>query len=214
MAKSGQAHKTCDFQVNVSGFPIRRSAAVRLTGLVRNATLDDSWPWDVQMQVENGKVAVFHYVVRDADAAETAPPVDSSRDRGEPLAIMVGRGGLIAGVESALRGKAAGERFDVRVAPEDGYGVRDEAAVQRVPKKFFAAPDRLRPGQMTTLSTRDGDRPVTVLKVGMSVVDVDVNHPLAGKTLAFEIEMVDVRDPTPDELSHGHAHGADGHAGH
>ena len=67
---------------------------------------------------------------------------------------------------------------------------------------------------MTTLSTRDGDRPVTVLKVGMSVVDVDVNHPLAGKTLTFDIEMVDVREPTQDELAHGHAHGADGHAGH
>lgn len=166
------------------------------------------------MQVENGKVAVFHYVVREADAPADAVDVDSSRDRGEPLAVMVGRGGLIAGVEKALRGKSAGDRFEVRVAPDDGYGVRNENAVQRVPKKFFAAPERLRAGQTTTLSTRDGDRPVTVLKVGMSVVDVDVNHPLAGKTLAFDIEMMDVREPTEDELAHGHAHGADGHAGH
>lgn len=166
------------------------------------------------MQVENGKVAVFHYVVREADSADDVPDVDASRARGEPLAIMVGRGGLIAGVETALTGKSAGDRFVVRVPPEEGYGVRNEGSVQRVPKKFFSAPERLRPGQMTTLSTRDGDRPVTVLKVGMSVVDVDVNHPLAGKTLTFDIEMVDVREPTQDELAHGHAHGADGHAGH
>ncbi len=166
------------------------------------------------MQAQNGKVAVFHYVVRDKDAPEGAADVDSSRERGEPLAIMLGRGGLIAGVESALLGKAAGDRFEVQVKPEEGYGVRNENAVQRVPKKFFQAPDRLRAGQTTTLSTRDGSRAVTVLKVGMSVVDVDVNHPLAGKTLTFDIEMLDVREPTPDELAHGHAHGADGHAGH
>ena len=166
------------------------------------------------MQVENGKVAVFHYVVRDAEAPVGAAHVDSSRERGEPLAIMMGRGGLIAGVEAALLGKSVGDRFQVQVLPAEGYGVRRENAVQRVPKKLFAAPERLRPGQTTTLSTRDGGRPVTVLKVGMSVVDVDVNHPLAGKTLAFDIEMLDVREPTQDELAHGHAHGADGRAGH
>ncbi len=166
------------------------------------------------MQVANGKVAVFHYIVRDVAAPADAEDVDSSRERGQPLAIMVGQGGLIPGVEQALQGKSAGDRFEVIVPPGEGYGLRNEAAVQRVPKKFFQDPERLRPGQMTTLSTRDGSRPVTVLKVGMSVVDVDVNHPLAGKTLKFDIEMVDVREATQDELSHGHAHGADGHAGH
>jgi len=166
------------------------------------------------MIAEKGKVAVFHYVVRDSLAPADATPVDSSRDRGEPLAVLIGRGGLIRGVEDALAGKSAGDRFEVSVPPEQGYGPRDENAVQRVPKKFFAANERLHPGLRTTLSTRDGARAVTVLKVGMSVVDVDVNHPLAGKTLKFDIEMVDVRDPTDDERSHGHAHGADGHAGH
>ncbi len=166
------------------------------------------------MIAERGKVAVFHYVVRDSAAAHDAPPVDSSRERGEPLAVLIGRGGLIKGVEDALVGKSAGDSFKVSVPPEQGYGLRNDDAVQRVPKKFFAPNERLHPGLMTTLSTRDGARPVTVIKVGMSVVDVDVNHPLAGKTLDFDIDMVDVREPTDDERSHGHAHGADGHAGH
>jgi len=165
------------------------------------------------MQAERGKVVVFHYVVRDADS-DTGAEIDSSRERAEPLAVLLGYGGLIAGVESALAGKSAGERFEVRVSAEQGYGNRREDAVQRVPRKFFRSGERLKAGDSTLLQTREGTRAVTVLKVGMSVVDVDLNHPLAGKTLLFDIEVKEVREPTDDERSHGHAHGADGHAGH
>jgi FKBP-type peptidyl-prolyl cis-trans isomerase SlyD len=81
-----------------------------------------------------------------------------------------------------------------------------------VPKKYFRDPDHLKPGMLTVLSVSGGgQRQVTVQKVGSSVVDVDLNHPLAGKTLTFDVEIVDVRDATPEELAHGHAHGADGH---
>ena len=160
------------------------------------------------MKVEPSKVVVFHYTVRE----NGGEAVESSRDRGEPLAFLVGTGMLIPGLEKALMGHESGERFDVTVEPADAYGERREDYTQRVPKKYFQDPDHLRPGMLTVLSVSGGgQRQVTVQKVGSSVVDVDLNHPLAGKTLTFDVEIVDVRDATPEELSHGHAHGPAGH---
>src|SRR3954470_15129077 len=160
------------------------------------------------MKVETGKVVVFHYAVSESGGEA----VESSRDRAEPLAFLVGRGALIPGLEKALMGREAGERFEVDVEPADAYGERREDFTQRVPKKYFRDAEHLKPGMTTVLSVREGgQRQVTVQKVGSSVVDVDLNHPLAGKKLRFDVEIVDVRDASAEELSHGHAHGAGGH---
>ena len=158
------------------------------------------------MQAEKDKVVTFHYRLTDEGGAE----IDSSHGR-EPLAILFGHGAIIPGLETALGGHVAGDRFDVVVPPEEAYGLRRDDFTQRVPKKYFGDADHLAPGMRTVLRTDDGHRPVTVLKVGSSVVDVDLNHPMAGKTLNFAIELVDVRDATADELEHGHVHGAGGH---
>ena len=159
------------------------------------------------MKVEEKKVVAFHYTVSDGGEA-----LESSRDRGEPLAFLVGSGGLIPGLEQALMGREEGERFEVMVEPSQAYGERRADYTQRVPKKYFQHPDHLKPGMTTVLSTSDGGRrQVTVQKVGSSVVDVDLNHPLAGKTLKFDVEITGVRDATADELAHRHAHGIDGH---
>jgi FKBP-type peptidyl-prolyl cis-trans isomerase SlyD len=159
------------------------------------------------MKVEANKVVTFHYTVSD----ETGK-VESSHDRSEPIAFLVGRGGLIPGLEKALDGRESGERFEVAVEPAEAYGERRADFTQRVPKKYFRDSEHLRPGTVTVLSVQGGgQRQVTVQKIGSSVVDVDLNHPLAGKTLTFDVEIVDVRDATPEELAHGHAHGADGH---
>ena len=158
------------------------------------------------MQAEKDKVVTFHYLLTDDCGAE----VDSSHGR-EPLAILFGRGSIIPGLETAIAGHAAGDRFDVVVPPEEAYGLRREDYTQRVPKKYFREGDRLAPGMRTVLQTGDGHRSVTVVKVGSSVVDVDLNHPMAGKTLKFAIEVVDVRDSTAEELEHGHVHGPGGH---
>ena len=160
------------------------------------------------MKVEPSKVVVFHYAVRE----NGGEPVESSHDRGEPLAFLVGTGMLIPGLEKALTGHEAGERFDVTVEPAEAYGERREDFTQRVPKKYFRDAEQLKPGMMTVLSVSGGgQRQVTVQKVGSSVIDVDLNHPLAGKTLVFDVEIVDVRDATPEEIEHKHAHGASGH---
>lgn len=158
------------------------------------------------MQVAKDTVVSFHYTLTDADGNR----IDSSRES-EPLAILHGHGALIAGVEKALEGKAAGEQFVVSVPPEEGYGLRDEGRTQRVPKKYFKDGDRLKPGMVTVLQSQQGMHQVTVIKVGATVIDIDANHPLAGKTLSFDIEITAVREASPEELAHGHVHGPGGH---
>ena len=158
------------------------------------------------MQVAKDKVVAFHYTLTD----ETGSKIDSSREA-EPLAILHGHGALIPGVEAALEGKVVGDKFDVSVPPEQGYGLRDEERTQRVPKKYFQDGERLKPGMVTMLRSQQGVHQVTVIKVGATVIDIDGNHPLAGKTLNFDIEITDVRDASAEELAHGHVHGPGGH---
>jgi FKBP-type peptidyl-prolyl cis-trans isomerase SlyD len=153
------------------------------------------------MKIEANTVATFHYSLAD----ENGQAIEGSRG-GEPMAALHGAGNVIPGVEAALAGRAAGERFSITVPPERGYGLRQDGLTQRVPKKYFRDPRQLKPGAQTVLGTRDGQRMVTVLKVGQSVVDVDLNHPMAGRTLVFDIEVVGVRAATAEEIEHGHAH--------
>jgi len=158
------------------------------------------------MQVEKDKVVFFHYRLSDDAGAE----LEDSHGR-KPLAILFGHRNIIPGLETAMAGHAAGDRFTVIVPPDQGYGERRENFTQRVPKKYFPDPEHLKPGVTTHLRTQEGYRSVTVMKVGSSVVDVDLNHPMAGKTLHFDIEVTEVRDAAPEELEHGHVHGDGGH---
>ncbi len=159
------------------------------------------------MKAEKNKVVTFHYHLTDtADAT-----LDSSRES-QPLVILFGHGALIPGLESAMIDHEPGDRFDVTVPPEQAYGLRREDATQRVPKKYFRDAERLQPGMTTVLNTQEGQqRPVKVIKVGSSVVDIDLNHPLAGQTLHFNIEILDVRDAAQEEIAHGHVHEAGHH---
>jgi len=158
------------------------------------------------MQIAKDAVVLFHYAVSEPGQ----PAIESSRD-GEPLAILAGHGNIIPGLEAALLGRSAGERFEVTVAPGEAYGERVETLIQRVPKKYLRDAANLRPGMRTLVQTSQGQRMAVVLKVGMSVVDLDMNHPMAGKTLSFDIEVVDVRAASEEELAHGHVHGPGGH---
>ena len=157
------------------------------------------------MNIKKDRVVRFHYSVSEPGQASSESSLG-----GEPLVILHGRGGIIPGLEQALLGREAGESFEVTVPPELAYGEYREGLTQRVPRKHFKGA-RLMPGMQVVLPTRDGQRPMTVLKVGVSVVDVDLNHPMAGKTLSFAIEVLDVREATAEEKDHGHAHGDGGH---
>jgi FKBP-type peptidyl-prolyl cis-trans isomerase SlyD len=156
------------------------------------------------MKIEKDRVVRFHYTVSEPGQ----PALETSRE-GKPLSILVGHGNIIPGLETALEGREAGDTFEVTVAPTEAYGERRDGFTQRVPRKHFKNA-RLVPGMQVVMPTEMGPRAMTVLKVGMSVVDVDLNHPMAGKTLAFAVDVLDVREASAEEISHGHVHGEDG----
>lgn len=167
------------------------------------------------MKIEKDRVVRFHYTVFEGSVFEGGgaeagrEAMESSRER-EPLAILIGHGNIIPGLEQALDGREAGDSFGVDVVAADAYGERRDGLTQRVPKKHFGA-QKLQPGMQVVLNTNFGPRAVTIEKVGMSVVDVDLNHPMAGKDLHFEVEVVEVRQARPEEIEHGHVHGEGGH---
>lgn len=162
------------------------------------------------MKIAKDSVVRFHYTVSERTAHEQGQePLESSKER-EPLAILIGHGNIIPGLENAMQEREAGESFGVDVAAADAYGERRDGLSQRVPKKHFGN-QKLVPGQQVVLQTNFGPRAVTVEKIGMSVVDVDLNHPMAGKDLHFDVEIVDVREASKEELEHGHVHGDGGH---
>mgnify|MGYP003700874241 FL=1 len=158
--------------------------------------------------IGSGTVLTLHYTVRD-DASGEALETSAGR---EPLTILYGQRGMLASVQEALAGKSAGDEVTVTVPPERAFGLRREDAVRRVSKKYFPNPRQLRPGLRTALRTESGSQPVTVVKVGGKVVDVDTNHPYAGLTLTFVVEVMDVRAASAEEIDHGHVHGPGGHA--
>jgi len=157
------------------------------------------------MKIEKDRVVSFHYTVSE----QGQESLESSEGR-DPLVILVGHGNIIPGLETAMEGREAGDKFEVDVAAADAYGEKREGLSQRVPKKHFGN-QRLEPGMQVILQTNFGPRAVTIEKVGMSVVDVDLNHPMAGKNLHFAIEIADVREASAEELEHGHVHGEGGH---
>ena len=153
------------------------------------------------MIVERGRVVRLHYELRDPSGRRFA----STRE-GEPQAILYGSGSVLPGIERALAGRAAGDRFELVLRPEEAFGLRIEQSARRVSKKHVLGPKRLTRGMGVYVRTPQGPRRVTVLKVGSSVVDVDLNHPLAGITVHADIEVVDVREADREEIAHGHVH--------
>lgn len=158
------------------------------------------------MIISNQTVVSFHYTLKDEDGEQ----LETSRDD-HATQYLHGANNIIRGLEKAMTGREAGESFNVTVDAIDGYGLRSDAAVMRVPAKHIVHQGKLKRGQVVSLNTDQGKRTVVVTKVGRHVVDVDSNHPLAGKVLNFEVEITDVRAATEEETAHGHAHGVGGH---
>ena len=152
------------------------------------------------MPIEKDKVVTLHYTLIDADNDLTLEKSSA------------GAGNILAGLEQALEGKDSGDRLTVSLDPEQAYGRRDESLRQRLSAKYLKHAGKLKPGKIVRVQTEQGPRMVTVLKVGLKTVDVDANHPFAGRPLRFELEVIDVRDADADEKAHGHVHGPGGHA--
>ena len=158
------------------------------------------------MNISKGKVVSIHYALNDA-----AGEVLESSEGQAPLEYLHGHGNIIAGLEKALDGKAAGDKLKAVIPPEDGYGIRDETQVKELPLSSFQSQDEVAVGAQFQAETSQGPRLATVTKMDDKNVTVDLNHPLADQTLNFDIDVVDVREATEEELSHGHAHGPEGH---
>ncbi|MFD1143149.1 peptidylprolyl isomerase [Larkinella insperata] len=154
------------------------------------------------MQISKHKVAGIHYTLRDNDGNV----LDSSEGR-DPLYYLHGEGNLIPGMENGLDGKAPGDKFQIKVAPEEGYGVRDPQMIQDVPKSAFGG----QPVQVGMQFQTNQGQVVTVTEVGADQVTIDANHPLAGQELNFDVEVVEVREATQEEVMHKHVHGPGGH---
>ncbi|MBL6749355.1 MAG: peptidylprolyl isomerase [Nevskia sp.] len=158
------------------------------------------------MQIADRCVASFHYTLTN-DKGEV---LDSSSGR-EPLAYLHGAGNIVPGLEKAMSGRAMGDKFAVDVTPEEGYGVHDPNLVQVVPKSAFRGAGELRPGMQFRADSSRGPMSVVITAIRGEEVTVDGNHPLAGATLHFQIEVTEVRQASSEELTHGHVHGPGGH---
>lgn len=158
------------------------------------------------MQIAERRVAAFHYTLTN-DKGEV---IDSSEGR-EPLVYLHGVGNIVPGLEREMSGKKAGDSFNVVVAPEEGYGVHHAQLIQQVPRAAFQGVDMIEPGMQFHANGPQGPMTVTVAAVDGDTVTIDGNHPLAGQALYFAIEVTDVRDASPEEILHGHVHGAGGH---
>ena len=157
------------------------------------------------MTIQENKVVSFHYTLINQDGEQ----VESSRDS-QPMTYLHGASNIIPGLEKALSGKSVGDEFQVTVEAAEAYGERSEDKLQRIPAKHFKNLKRLMPGQIVALQTQQGQVQVTVVKIGRFNVDVDANHPLAGQALTFDVEVMEIRDASEEENTHGHVHGPGG----
>lgn len=158
------------------------------------------------MQIAKDSVATIHYTLRN----DKGDILDSSNGRA-PLTYLHGHGNIVPGLERALEGKSAGDKLQVKVPPNEGYGTRDERLVQDVPREAFPADVEIEAGMQFHAQSDAGVHMVTVREVSPGSVKIDGNHPLAGEALNFDVTVDGVRAATKEELQHGHVHGEGGH---
>jgi FKBP-type peptidyl-prolyl cis-trans isomerase SlyD len=154
------------------------------------------------MTIEKDKVVSFHYTLK-LDSGEVA---DSSENR-EPLNFLVGNGQIIPGLETEMIGMSTGDKKVVTVQPEDAYGKKDPGLVQTVGRENIPDSINIKVGERLQGQSADGHVVQgEIVSLDEKSVDIDFNHPLADEVLTFDIEIVDVREASAEELSHGHAH--------
>ena len=162
------------------------------------------------MKIEKSCVVAMQYVLADQDGSELERSTQAS-----PMVYLHGYRNLLPDLEAALTGLEEGAEIQVELPPERAYGLRDDSAVQRVSMKHLIKPPRkMPPGTLVQLNTKSGPRDAVVIKAGKFNVDIDSNHPYAGKNLVFSITIEKIRSATATELSHGHSHGFDGQDHH
>jgi len=158
------------------------------------------------MEVSKNKVVSFEYVLKDKETGEI---LDASQ--GQPLTFLVGAGYIIPGLEERMLGMKEGEKKTIEVPAEEAYGIADPNLIQQAPREYFEGVD-LEVGLPLQAQTPEGQIiHMVVVDFDENTVTVDLNHPLAGRDLVFDVEIKSIREATPDEILHGHAHGPGGH---
>ena len=163
------------------------------------------------MQIAPNTVVTMTYTLTNAEGQ-----VLDQADASHPFVYMQGAHNIIPGLEQALAGKQAGDTAVVTVQPEDAYGEYNEQLTQQVPRQMFGnvPEDQLVVGAQFQAQTNGGVEIITIADVDGDMITIDANHPLAGETLNFDVQILEVRMATRDEIAHGHAHGAGGHHHH
>ncbi len=157
------------------------------------------------MRIAKDKAVTIHFTVMDSEKTV----IDSTTNH-EPLAFIQGGGLLIEALENEMLGHEVNDKFSLALSAADAYGLRQDALVQAMPKNMFEDME-VEPGMQFRATTDDGEHSVIVLEVNEENVVVDGNHPLAGIDLTFDVEILEVRDATLQELDHGHIH-VEGHS--
>lgn len=153
------------------------------------------------MSISKNKVVAIDYHL----TGNNGDVIDSTRGE-EPLLYLHGVGNIIEGLEKALEGKQSGDEISVTVGPEEAYGHRSDELIQSFHRDDFEDPDSIEVGMQFQLPEEEGGQIFTVADLNGDEVLIDANHPLAGQTLNFEVVVGEIRDATPEEIEHEHAH--------
>lgn len=159
------------------------------------------------MSLEMPKVISFNYTLKD----ESGNILDSTKEN-EPFSFLKGSNQILPKLEEALDDMIIGSKKNVKIPAPEAYGEYSDDAIQNVKKEQFPSGAKLDVGTRYVANSPDGKQmPFVITEVKENEVTVDFNHPLAGKNLEFQVELVDKRDATEDEVQHGHVHGPGGH---
>ena len=158
------------------------------------------------MKIEKNSVVSIEYTLKSDDGKI----IDSNKGRG-PLEYMQGHGNLIPGLEKELLGKKVGDTFNVVIPPEEAYGIQSDKLTQVIKKEQFQNSEEVKVGAQFQVQSGEEVRIATVTSIDKEDVTLDLNHPLAGQTLHFDVEVKNIREASAEELDHGHVHGEHGH---
>lgn len=160
------------------------------------------------MPISKDKVVLFSYILSEEHSKQPIEQTPPST----PMAYLHGHGNIMPSLELELEGMNIDEQKIITLPPEKAYGARVENRTQKVPIKHLASKHkRLPAGTIVKLNTEKGAVDASVIKAGKFMVELDLNHPFAGKTLTFDITIKEIREATSEEIAHGHAHGVGGH---
>lgn len=159
------------------------------------------------MSLDMPKVITFNYTLKD----ESGNVLDSTNDK-EPFSFLKGSNQILPKLEEALDEMIIGSKKNIKLAAADAYGEYDEGAVQKVKRNLFPEEAELEIGLTYFAHSPEGQHlQFVITEMENDDITVNFNHPLAGKNLEFDVHLLDVRDATPEEISHGHVHGPGGH---